>query len=48
MDGDYNDFDIPFEDMSEEKFIYRAMNEEDPMYMGPEDEPNPDDFDDWD
>lgn len=35
---DYDDdYDIPFDDMSEEDFLYRAMNEEDPMYMGPDD-----------
>lgn len=29
-----DDYDIPFDGMSEEDFLYRAMNEDDPMYMG--------------
>lgn len=28
------DYDIPFNNMSDEDFLYRTMNEEDPMYMG--------------
>lgn len=51
-----DDYDIPFEGMSEEEFLYRAMNEEDPMYMGPtednilydSDEIDLDQLDDWD
>ena len=30
-----DDYDIPFDGMSEDEFLYRAMNEDDPMYMGP-------------
>lgn len=30
-----DDYDIPFDGMSEDEFLYRAMNEADPMYMGP-------------
>lgn len=48
MDEEYNDYDIPFDGMSEDEFLYRAMDENDPLYMGPDDEPSPDDFDDWD
>lgn len=33
-----DDYEIPFDDMGEEEFLYRAMNEEDHMYMGPTDE----------
>ena len=51
-----DDYDIPFEGMSEEEFLYRAMNEEGPMYMGPtednilydSDEIDLDQLDDWD
>ena len=51
-----DDYDIPFDGMSEEEFLYRAMNEDDPMYMGPTDdnvfydadEIDIDQLDDWD
>ncbi len=47
-----DNYDIPFDGMSDEDFMYRAMNPEDPMYMGPEedecDECNDDDIDDYD
>ena len=33
-----DDYDIPFDGMSEDEFLYRAMNEDDPMYMGPTDD----------
>jgi len=51
------DYDIPFDGMSEDEFLYRAMNEDDPMYMGPSSEDNImydsdeidiDQLDDWD
>ena len=29
-----DDYDIPFDGMSEDEFLYRAMNEDNPMYMG--------------
>jgi len=29
-----DDYDIPFDGMSEDEFLYRSMNEEEPMYMG--------------
>ncbi|MCC8175035.1 MAG: hypothetical protein LIO91_01170 [Bacteroidales bacterium] len=37
--------------MTNEEYLYRVMNPEDPMYMGSEDayeDIDPDDFDDWD
>lgn len=51
-----DDYDIPFDCMSEDEFLYRAMNEDDPMYMGPSedniyydsDEIDVDDLADWD
>lgn len=51
-----DDYDIPFDGMSEDEFLYRAMNEDDPMYMGPtdddvfydDDEIDIDQLDDWD
>lgn len=51
-----DDYDIPFDGMSEDEFLYRAMNEDDPMYMGPSednifydsDEIDVDDLADWD
>ena len=51
-----DDYDIPFEGMGEAAFLYRAMNEDDPMYMGPtddnvfydDDEVDIDQLDDWD
>lgn len=33
-----DDYDIPFDGMSEDEFMYRAMNDDDPMYMGPSDD----------
>ncbi|MCC8177080.1 MAG: hypothetical protein LIO91_11745 [Bacteroidales bacterium] len=51
MDDYSLDYDIPYDGMSNEEFLYRAMNPEDPMYMGSEDayeDIDPDDFDDWD
>lgn len=51
-----DDYDIPFDGMSEDEFLYRAMNEDNPMYMGPthdnvfydDDEVDIDQLDDWD
>ena len=51
-----DDYDIPFEGMGENEFLYRAMNEDGPMYMGPSednifydsDEIDVDDLADWD
>ena len=51
-----DDYDIPFDGMSEDEVLYRAMNEDDPMYMGPaedniyydSDEIDIDQLDDWD
>ncbi len=51
-----DDYDIPFDGMSEDEFLYRAMNEDNPMYMGPtddnvfydDDEIDIDQLDDWD
>lgn len=51
-----DDYDIPFDGMSEDEFLYRAMNEDDHMYMGPtdddvfydDDEIDIDHLDDWD
>lgn len=51
-----DDYDIPFDGMSEDEFLYRAMNEDDPMYIGPtdddvfydDDEIDIDQLDDWD
>ena len=51
-----DDYDIPFDGMSEDEFLYRAMNEDNPMYMGPTDdnvfyddeEVDIDQLDDWD
>ena len=51
-----DDYDIPFDGMSEDEFLYRAMTEDNPMYMGPtddnvfydDDEIDIDQLDDWD
>lgn len=34
MDGYELPFENPFDNMSDEEFLYRIMNPEDPMYMG--------------
>lgn len=39
------DYEIPFDNMDEEEFLYRVMNEQGPMYMGSTDE-LPDLYDD--
>lgn len=33
-----SDYEIPFNGMSEDEFLYRTMNEEDEMYMGDRDD----------
>lgn len=32
------DYDMPFDGMSDDEFLYRTMNEEDEMYMGDRDD----------
>lgn len=46
--NNFEDYEIPFDDMSEDEFLYRTMNVNDPMYMGNVEEANPNDFEDWD
>ncbi len=44
----YDDYDIPFDDMDDDEFLYRSMNPADPMYMGPKDEDEDEDDEDED
>ena len=39
-----DDYDIPFDDMSDDEFLYRAMDPDDPMYMGPDPGDDADEF----